>query len=393
MRGGRALPGGLLVAAALVLAGLNLRIAVASVPPLIEELERDLALSAAAAGLLTTAPVLCFGLLAPVAPALIRRFGAERVLVAMLLALAGGTLGRGLSAAAALFAGTIVAGAAIAVANVVVPTVIKGRFAVGMGSVTGLYAASLSGGAALAGGLTVPLEHALAGGWEAALAIWCVPAFLAAALLAAALVRDPGDPTAAGGVGRVHALLRDTLAWQVTVFMGLQSLVFYAGLAWLPAVLRDEGYSGAQAGAALAVLALGGIPASLAVPPLATRLRDQRALAVAVTALEAAAIAGLLLAPAAAFAWVTLFALGQGGAIALALSLIVLRSPDAPRSADLSGMAQTIGYSLAALGPLLFGALHDVSGGWDLPLACLLAVTIPLLAAGLGAGRSRTVRG
>jgi MFS transporter, CP family, cyanate transporter len=142
----------------------------------------------------------------------------------------------------------------------------------------------------------------------------------------------------------------------------------------------------------LALYALGGVPASLAVPVLATRMGDQRLLAAAVTALEAVALLGLLLAPGAAVLWVLLFALGQGGAISLALMLMVLRAPDAPRAAELSGMAQAIGYSLAALGPFLLGALYDSTGNWDAPLVALLALTAPLAAVGLAAGRARTVR-
>jgi cyanate permease len=173
--------------------------------------------------------------------------------------------------------------------------------------------------------------------------------------------------------------------------MALQSLVFYAALAWLPSILRDHGYGAGSAGTLLALYALGGVPASLAVPVLATRMRDQRPLALAVTALEALALLGLLFAPGMAIAWVLLFALGQGGAISLALMLMVLRAPDSRRAAELSGMAQAIGYSLAAVGPFLVGALYDWTGNWDVPLAALLALTVPLAGVGVAAGRAETV--
>jgi MFS transporter, CP family, cyanate transporter len=166
-----------------VLAGLNLRIAVASVPPVVDEISDDLDLSSAAAGLLTSAPILCFGLLAPVAPLLARRLGAERVLLLALIPLTAGVLLRAESSVFALFAGTLVAGAAIAVANVVVPSIVKGRFARRAGRLTGLYVAALGAGAALAAGLTVPIERALGAGWEAGLAVWALPAAAAALLL------------------------------------------------------------------------------------------------------------------------------------------------------------------------------------------------------------------
>ena len=358
----------------------------ASVPPLVDELQRELGLSATAAGLLTAAPVLCFGLLAPAAPALARRLGGERALLLALLPVLIGVAGRAAGPTFALFAGTVLAGAGVAVANVLVPSVVKGRFDRQVGIVTGLYVAALTGGAALAAGLTVPLEDEL--GWQGALAVWSLPAALALVVLGLGVGRPTGvRPQPAD----LRGLLGDRVAWQVTLYMGLQSLVFYAGLAWLPSILRDAGFAAGTAGSLLAVYALGGIPTSLLVPMVATRLPDQRLLALGVTALETAAILGLLAAPGAAVAWVTLFALGQGGAIALALTLMVLRAPDPGRAAELSGMAQTLGYSLAAFGPVAVGALHDWSNGWRVPLTVLLALTVPLAAVGVGAGRDRRV--
>ena len=297
-------------------------------------------------------------------------------------------LGRAAGSTFALFAGTILAGGGVAVANVLVPSVVKGRFDQGAGLVMGLYVAALTGGAALAAGLTVPFEREL--GWQAALALWAAPAAVALVVLGAAVATSPRSGGAPSG-GSLRSLLRDPLAWEVTLYMGLQSLVFYAGLAWLPSILRDAGFSAGTAGTLLAVYALGGIPTSLLVPVVATRLRDQRLLAVGATALEAAALAGLLAAPDAALAWVMLFALGQGGAIALALTLMALRAPDPQRAAELSGMAQAVGYCIAAAGPFVVGALHDLSGGWRLPLAALLAATAPLAAMGVAAGRARLV--
>ena len=377
-----------LLAAGIALTGLNLRIAVASVPPVVEEIQRDLELSATAAGFLTAAPVLCFGLLAPVAPMLARRFGAERVMLLALVPIVVGVLGRGEGSTAALFAGTALAGAGVAIANVIVPAVVKGRFS-RSGAITGVYVAMLTSGAALAAGLTVPLDRRF--GWEGALALWALPAAVAAAVVAPGVFRAGASGTARVEGGGASRLLRDPLAWQVTAYMGLQSLMFYAALAWLPSILREEGYDAASAGTLLAVFALGGAPASLAVPVLAARMRDQRALAVAVTALEAVAIAGLLIAPGAAIVWVSLFALGQGGALGIALTLMVLRAPDARRAGQLSGMAQAVGYCVAAIGPWLLGVLHDSTGDWDDVLVALLCVSAPLAAAGLAAGRARTI--
>jgi CP family cyanate transporter-like MFS transporter len=367
-----------------------LRIAVASVPPIVEEIREALGLSATAAGVLTAAPVLCFGAFAFLAPMLARRVSAERLLVLALIPILVGVTGRAAGSSSALFAGTVLAGIGIAIANVIVPSIVKGRFERGSGLVMGSYVAALTAGAAVAAGLTVPLERSI--GWQGALAIWALPAVVALVVLGAAVLGDSTPSPVLGLEGGVRRLLRDPLAWQVTLYMGLQSFVFYAGLAWLATILRDDGYSPGAAGALLAVFALGGIPIALVVPVLAERMRDQRALAAAVTALEAIALLGLLLSPGAALAWVTLFALGQGGAIGLALALMVLRAPDAKVAAELSGMAQGFGYALAAVGPFAIGAVDDWSGSWDVALSVLVAATVPLLIVGVEAGRARTVR-
>jgi len=357
----------------------------------IDEIADDLGFSTAVAGLVTSTPILCFGLLAPVAPVLARRLGAERTLALALVPVLIGVLVRAAPSAAALFAGTILAGAGVAVGNVVVPAIVKERFERDTGVVMGLYVATLGAGAAVAAGLTVPLERALGGGWQAALAAWALPAALATGVVGLAALTERGRSTPRGGTGGLRNLLGDRLAWQVTAFMGLQSLIFYAGLSWLPSILRDDGFGGGEAGALLALYVLAGIPTSLAVPVLATRVRDQRLLAAGVTLLETAGLAGLLFAPAAAWLWVSLLALGQGATFSLALTLFVLRAADSRRAGELSGMGQAIGYSLAAAGTFFVGALEDWSGGWDLPLAVLLALTFALVAAGLGAGRDRFV--
>jgi cyanate permease len=299
---------------------------VASVPPLLDGLH----LSPAAAGALTSIPVFCFGLGAVAAPAAGRRLGGEAALVAALAVIAAGTLLRAAGSTVALFAGTVVAGCGIAIGNVVVPAVIRGRLAHRLGSSMGVYTASMGFGAALAGGLAVPFAHALSR--RGSLAIWAVPAVAAALVGAAAVVRDRApDAGMRGAPAGGRRLLRSRLAWAVTLFFGLQSALFYSGLTWLPSILHSDGFGDAAAGALLSVYALVGVPASLAAPMLAARARDQRLLLSSFASLELVGIAGLLVAPGAAAAWVVVYALGQGGAFALALTVVVLRSPDARR--------------------------------------------------------------
>jgi CP family cyanate transporter-like MFS transporter len=378
-----------LLAVALVLTGANLRIAVASVPPLLDDIQQHLGMSSALAGLLTSLPVLCFGAGALAAAPLARRVGGEAAIVAALVPICIGTALRAAGSTGALFAGTVLAGAGVAVGNVLIPAVVKGRFPERIGPLMGAYTAVLGAGAALAGGLAVPLADAI--GWRGSLAIWTIPAVAALVVMTLAVVRDRGVAAVQGGVGGARTLLRSPLAWQVTLFFGVQSALFYSGLTWLPSILRDHGFSAATAGALNSVLAFVGIPASLVAPVLATRARNQRALAIGFGAFEVAAVLGLLFAPGAAALWVPLYGIGQGGCFALALTLMVLRAPDARRSAELSGMAQAIGYAISALGPLLVGVLHDATGGWTASLLFLLALTVPLALTGLAAGRDRLV--
>jgi CP family cyanate transporter-like MFS transporter len=379
-----------LIAGAVVLTALNLRTAVASVPPLLDELRDTVPLSGIAAGALTTLPVVCMAAGSPLAPAVARRIGVEATLAAMALTMAAGMLVRLLPGAAALFAGTTIAGLGIAIGNVLVPAVIKRDFPAHVGLMTGGYTMAISASGALAAALTVPAEEAIGHGSGAALAVWAIPAVAAAALWipwaahGAATARLPRGPS--------PMLWRNPLAWQVTAFMGLQSLSFYSILSWLPALLRSEGIDRETAGALLSVMMLAAIPTCLLVPLVAARGRDQRPAVVATLVVLAAGLTGLLAAPdAAPAAWATLMGLAQGALLALAFLFFALRSPDQEHAAELSAMAQTVGYLVAAAGPLVVGALRDATGGWTAPILFLLAMLVPLLAAGLAAGRARQV--
>jgi CP family cyanate transporter-like MFS transporter len=371
-----------------MLAGLNLRVSVASVPPLLDELEHALGLSASVAGLLTSLPVLCFGAGAVGAAAVVRRLGGEKTLLLAFVPLCIGTALRGAGSTSALFAGTVIAGIGVALGNVVAPAVVKGRFPHRVGLLMGLYTAVVGLGAALASGLTVPLSHVF--GWRGSLAVWTLPAFATLLVLAVAIVRARGA-VRVRSVGDARALLRDRVAWQVTLFMAIQSAMFYCGIAWLPSILQDQGFSASSAGAWTSWFALIGIPASLVTPALATRSSDQSRLVLGLGLVQGLSITGLLAAPGPAELWVTTWGIAQGGQFALALTLVVLRAPDAQRSAELSGMAQAIGYSLGAVGPLTVGVLHGWQGGWTVPLIFLVAMTVPMLVAGFGAGRDRLV--
>ena len=375
-----------------VLAGLNLRAAITSVGPVIGSIREDMGLSGGLAGLLTTLPLLAFAAVSPVAPRISARLGLARTLFWGLVLLGAGILVRSLPNAVALFAGTAILGTAIAVANVLLPGFVKRYFPRRVGLVTGTYITAMNVGAALGAGLSVPVAGALGLGWQGALGVWAALALLAVAVWMPLLGESPEEGASGREVRLLRGPWRSALAWQVTLFMGLQSIVFYVSITWLPAILRDGGLDAATAGWMVSLMQLIGIPATLFVPMLAARMRSQSALAAAAAALSGSGILGLQFAGGALSALpVLLLGLGQGAAISLALTLFALRAPDAAGAAALSGMAQTVGYLLAAAGPPLFGVLHDLTHGWTVPLILLFAITVCMLLAGLGAGRDALV--
>jgi MFS transporter, CP family, cyanate transporter len=373
----------------IVLLAANLRPAITGVAPLIGQIRADTGISNGVAGLLTTLPLLAFGLLSPVAPRVARRFGMERVLLASLLVLAAGILMRWAGAVAALFLGTVVLGAAIAVANVLLPSLVKREFPGHAGRMTSVYSTSLGISAALAAGVSVPLAQFAGVGWREALAVWALPALLAGVAWLPQLGRNdlPADPSARSSVG-LRDLWRSPLAWQVTLFMGLQSLSYYVTLTWLPEILQSEGMGAARAGWMLGLSQAVAVVTMFLAPMIADRRPSQRGIVVVAVGISGVGVLGLLAAGSTASAlWVVLLGLGQGATFSLALTFFALRAPDPGHAAALSAMAQSFGYLLAAGGPFLFGVLRDVTGAWKVPLILLLAITMCLLIAGIGAAR------
>ena len=401
---------------------LNLRAAITSLPPVFPELQAALHISAAGLALLAAIPVLCFGVFSGSAAPLSRRFGEERVLGAALLLLAAGLLLRGLSPTDLLFPGTVVAGAAIALMNVLLPSLVKRRVPERAGLVIGLYLLMLAAGAIVASVLAIPvytaaggLAHASAGAAGGAairitLALWAGPALIAALIWVPQLrfrtMPDGGRPGAARPAGATpagadaaagrrrgaRAMGRSALAWQVTLFMGLQSLSYYATLSWFPTMFRDRGVSAAHAGDLLALMNLGNAVTALLIPVLAQRATDQRRLVAWSILATAAGLAGAVFGSAGlAAGFIFLLGLGQGATLGLGIFYTMARAPDPLTAASLSAFAQGIGYLIASTGPLTIGLLHDATGGWTVPGLVLLVVAGLQLITGWLAGRARTV--
>jgi CP family cyanate transporter-like MFS transporter len=383
----------LLLAAGMVLVAANLRAAASSVGPLLDQIRDDLGLSSTAAGALTTLPVLCFGLVAPLGPALARRMGYQAAVGAALGAVITGLLLRLLPGIAPLYIGTTVAGAGIAVGNVLLPVLVRRSFHERAGLMTGAYTTALVGSAALAASVSVPLANLFNDSWRAALGFWAAPAALGLLAWSPQLRRRERDVGSSSSALPARSLLHDRLAWQVTLYFGFQSAGFYIVLSWLPTIFQSHGIGRTSAGLLLGVSMLVGLPGALLLPGVAARARDQRGFAIAYSCFVAAGMVGLLLAPTSApYLWVVLIGIGQQASFPLALIMVVLRSSSVAETAGLSTLMQGVGYLMAAAGPVAVGALHDLTDSWDPAIVVLLVLLVFQVMSGLGAGRDRKIK-
>ncbi|EDS7167091.1 CynX/NimT family MFS transporter [Salmonella enterica] len=381
--------GALLIAGILMIAT-TLRVTFTGAAPLLETIRSDYGLSTAQTGLLTTLPLLAFALVSPLAAGIARRFGMERSLFAAMLLICAGIALRSLPSAALLFAGTAIIGCGIALGNVLLPGLIKRDFSQHVARLTGAYSLTMGAAAALGSALVVPL--ALHGfGWRGALLM-----LMLFPLLAFLIWLPQWRTTRSANLSSSRALhergiWRSPLARQVTLFLGLNSLIYYVIIGWLPTILISHGYSEAQAGSLHGLLQLATAAPGLAIPLILHRFNDQRWIAALVSLLCAVGAAGLWFVPGQAIIWTLLFGFGSGATMILGLTFIGLRASSAHQAAALSGMAQSVGYLLAACGPPVMGKLHDASGSWYLPLSGVTVLAIIMAIFGLYAGRDREI--
>jgi CP family cyanate transporter-like MFS transporter len=395
---GLAAGGGLLLAGILA-TSFNMRASITGLPPVFPEMTAAAGWTTATKSALAAMPVLSFAVFSGLAPMLARKIGEERVLGVSLVLLAAGLGLRSAAPGVLLFPGTIVAGCAIALVNVLLPSMIKRRRPDLAGLVIGLYLSTLTAGAVVGAVIAVPVFNA-AGGTASGgsglavrltLGMWALPA-LAAVLVWLPQLRFRTLPAAADGRRGVLAMGRIPLAWQVMGFMSLQSLSYYATLSWFPTMFRDHGISADTAGNLLALMNVGNAITGLIVPVLAHRARDQRWLAGTAVILITIGLAGSAFAPnSAVVLFVCLLGLGQGGAFGLSVFLFTARAADSHTAAALSGFAQGLGYLLASAGPLLIGLLHSVTGSWTVPVVILLSVSGGQFVTGLLASRDKAI--
>lgn len=405
----RALTPALILAGLLLVAG-NLRAGITTVGPVLADIERDLGLTSVAASVLVSLPLLAFAVVSPLAPRLARRVGLEWALGLGLIGLAIGLVLRSLPGLALLWGGTALIGVAIAVLNVVLPALVKRDFPTRIGQITGSYSAVQSIFAALAAGVAVPVAGMSALGWRLPLGMWAALAVVALAVLAPQLRRHtvvtPGEddvsltardritrdvtPDDPAGT-RWRSPWRSALGWQVTAFMGMQSVGFYVFITWLPSIETAAGVSAGEAGLHQLFLNGFGIVGSVGCSFLIPRFRDQRLLAMVAPALIVVSAGGILVAPQLAGIWTSLTGVAGGASIVLALSFFGLRTSHHTQAAALSGMAQTVGYAFAAAGPIAVGALHDATGSWTRALVVVIVLQLLLVVVGAFAGRARVV--
>lgn len=383
-----ALPSFAISAVGVVLVALTARQAVAGVPPVLI----DLGLAPTVASMLVAIPVLCFSLGALAGPPLRARLGEERALFVVVALLLIGLVLRALWPAWGLFPGTILAGLSIAVLNVLLPSLVKRRFPNTIGAMMAAYTMAMAVGATLASGLTALVLRAADGSITVALGIWAVPAALALAVWLPQLRLR--EQTGGAPSGRSVTVWRQPLAWHVLFYMGMQSLLYYGPLSWLPAIYRDRGMDAAEAGFLLMVFNGVAILGNFAAPMIAARLPDQRPAVATAIGLTTIGLLGVLLAPTStALLWAIVLGVAQGSSLSLALLVIVLRSADSDVAAALSGMAQSGGYLLASTGPLVMGLLYTATGSWTVPLLFLLVVAGLIWIPGLTAAQNRVIWG
>jgi CP family cyanate transporter-like MFS transporter len=376
----------------ILLIAVNLRVSFVSVGPVLGNISSDLGLSGAAAGFLTGLPLIAFAVFSPVAPRFAARLGLDRALWMSLLILALGIVLRSLAMPGFIWAGTALIGLAIAFLNVLVPSLVKRDFPTRVSRVTGSYTATQAAFAAVGAAVVVPVAQTSPAGWRLALGIWVGLALVAMAVLMPWLRRHRA--------GTTHGTATETsyrspwasaLGWQVTIFMGLQSIAFYVLMAWLPSIEQSRGVPASTAGIHLSVFLLISVFASLATGGILHRGSDQRLVSFTSAALTFITFLGLALAPDLVLLWVLLGAIGCGSLIVIALSLFSLRTVNHPQAASLSGMAQSVGYGLGAAGPVIFGGLRDLSGDWTLLLFLTAGVMAVLALTGLLAGRDKVI--
>jgi CP family cyanate transporter-like MFS transporter len=372
---------------AILMVTMNMRGAITCVGPLLKDIQAHFGLSGTAAGLLTSLPLFAFGFLSPYAAPVARRLGMEQAIFLSMLLLVAGMGLRYIDGATWLYLGTALVGCGIAFNNVLLPGLLRRDFPAQLTLVTALFTMVLVTCGGLGSGIAIPLADW--GGWRFSLIAWAIPAVVAL-LIWAPQMRAHSAPAP---VERSVPMWNQPLAWQVSLFMACQSTAFYVMIAWFPSMMNDlQGTSAARSGAILFIYQIFVLASVMVTPVFIHRMRDQRAICVAMSGLILLGYVGLYVDPAHALIWMIAMGMGAGGALVLAITLFSLRVETAMQSVALSGMAQAVGYTLAAVTPIFIGFTHDLTHRWTLALLLMICLTVLQLAMGYLSGRPRTIR-
>ncbi|WP_372402771.1 CynX/NimT family MFS transporter [Bacillus spizizenii] len=378
----------------IILIGANLRASLTSVGPLVAAIRDDLGISNTLAGVITTIPLLTFAFLSPFASNLARRFGMELTLLISLVILTIGIGVRSFVGKETLFIGTVLIGSSIAICNVLLPSLIKYNFMKKIGMMTGLYAVSMNLFGAVGSGISIPISSSLGLGWSGALGCWGLLSLLTIFIWLPQLQYQQKSVQVKKTREEVKAisLWRSKLAWNVTLFMGFQSFIFYTVITWIPEILEEKGLNTHEAGWTLSLMQLAMLPVTFLVSIVAGRLKSQRLLVAASASLLIFGFVAIiygdkLLMP----LWMIIIGIGIGFAFSLAMMFFSLRTQNANEAAELSGMAQSLGYLLSAIGPVLFGWLHDITHNWTASLLMLVFTSVIVLISGIGAAKNEYV--
>ncbi|MBC3515422.1 MFS transporter [Neobittarella massiliensis] len=381
----------------IVLIACNLRAPITSVGSLVSMIQGDTGMSSALAGFITTLPLLAFAVVSPFVSTMMDKLGMEWTMLLGLLSMIAGVLTRSFCGVPGIFIGTTLLGVGIAVGNILLPSIIKERFPLKVGFMTSLFTTSMSTFSAIGSGISVPAAEAGLG-WRGSLAMWLATLALAALVWSRQLGRgEEGGPRGREVKGRpspARRVMSSPLSWRIALYMGCQSFLFYSLVSWLATILQSRGISAADAGFLVLVFQLSSIPASFIFPIWAAKKRDQRLVTFVDSALFTVGVAGVMFAGDNLFILIPSLicaGLGTAGSLALALIFMSYRCKSVQQTATLSGMAQSIGYLLAAVGPILIGALYDVIGSWMVPLGVLVGVLVLLTLFGVGAARDRYI--
>ena len=383
----------ILVILGILFISFNLRAPITAVGSIRDLIQSEFGLSAAATGFITTLPLLAFAVVSPFVASLSGKIGHAKTMMLGLLLILAGEFVRSYTGAAGLFVGTAVIGVGIAIGNVIIPGIIKLYFSDSVGKITSIYTSGMCIYAAVGAGISVPLAKGWELGWKHTLASWFILTVLTILIWLPQVLRSKTAASTARKTAGKTSIWKSGLAWWVTLFMGIQSLLFYSLVAWLPTIITSKGLSDSFAGSMAMLFQLMAIPATLLIPALCDKFKDQRFLAVIVCVIYAIGMLCFLMGQSAAFVVVAivLMAIGMGGSISLSIAFISLRSPSSARASQLSGMSQSAGYLLAAVGPVLTGALFDSLSSWTVPLLLFIALIAALAFCGLFAGSNKTV--